>query len=273
LNEIFCSSGLCFFTLLIKVITIFDLNYKANLLFLYLKESTMLAGHYSTALIAHQKFPTGSLLYFLVVSQLQDLLWFTFHYLGLEPTSPSDGFDATLSNMYVDMLYSHDLIPQSVWFVIIFLVGKFLLKSNKVGLIGVALAAGHYILDFFSGHPHHIFGVDTHQVGLGLYETNVYLAISIEAIFCIIALWYFFSEEAKAGIQRTIANKAAIIGVFVFGISFMLSIATNSLREILGLPDFDLGFNTNVPTLILTYVGMIFYLNHFVPKFIGNTNG
>ncbi len=48
----------------------------------------MLAGHYATALIAHQKSPKGTLLYFLIASQLQDLAWFTLHYLGLEPTKP-----------------------------------------------------------------------------------------------------------------------------------------------------------------------------------------
>ena len=48
----------------------------------------MIAGHYATALVAHQKFPKGPLLFFLVVSQFQDLVWFVFHYLGLEPTTP-----------------------------------------------------------------------------------------------------------------------------------------------------------------------------------------
>ena len=47
----------------------------------------MLAGHYATALVAYQKYPKGTLLYFLIASQLQDLLWFTFHYLGLERTN------------------------------------------------------------------------------------------------------------------------------------------------------------------------------------------
>jgi len=50
----------------------------------------------------------------------------------------------------------------------------------------------------------------------------------------------------------------------------MLSIATTSFRELLGIPEFDMGFNSNVPTLILTYLGMIFYLNYFVPKFERN---
>ena len=120
----------------------------------------MLAGHYTTALIAHQKFPKGTLLYFLIASQLQDLLWFTFHYLGLEHTGPSDVFNATLSNMTVDMLYSHDLIPQLCWIFIIFLIGKLLFKDTKIGLAGAALVVGHFVLDFFSGHPHHIFGLE-----------------------------------------------------------------------------------------------------------------
>ena len=164
------------------------------------------------------------------------------------------------------MLYSHDVIPVLFWLVVVFLVGKFAFKETKVGLIAAALVLGHFILDFFSGHPHHIFGLDTASAGLGLYATNVYLAIGIEALFIIGTLWYFFNEEAKSGVKRTTKNKAAIIGLFVFGLGFMLSIATTSFRELLGIPELDLGFNTNMPTLILTYVAMMVYLNHFVPK-------
>ncbi|MFT6337751.1 MAG: hypothetical protein ACI86M_002333 [Saprospiraceae bacterium] len=232
----------------------------------------MLAGHFSTALVAHQKFPKGTLLYFLIVCQLQDLLWFVLHYLGLERTGPSDVFNTTLSNMTVDMLYSHDLIPQIFWLVIVFILGKVVFKSTKIGLVGSALVAGHFVLDFFSGHAHHVFGADTADVALGLYASNVYLAIAIEAVFCVGSLWYFFQQETKAGIQRASKNKAAIIGLFVFGIFFMLSIATTSFRELFGIPDFDFGFNSSVPTLIMTYLGMIFYLNYFVPQFNAKKN-
>jgi hypothetical protein len=227
----------------------------------------MLAGHFSTALVANQKFPKGTLLYFLIASQLQDLLWFVLHYVGLERTGPSDVLNTSLSNMTVDMLYSHDLVPQVFWFLVIFIIGKLSFKSTKIGLVGSALVAGHFVLDFFSGHPHHIFGADTADVALGLYATHIYLAIAIEAIFCVVALWYFFNQDAKNGVQRTQKNKAAIIGLFVFGIVFMLSIAKVSFRELFGIPEFNLGFNSNVPTLVMTYLGMIFYLNYFVPKF------
>ena len=227
----------------------------------------MLAGHFTTALIAKQKFPKGTLLYFLIISQLQDFLWFIFHYLGLEPTNPSDAFDATLSNMAVNMLYSHDLIPQLFWLTIVFVIGKFLFKSTQIGLVSMALVAVHFVLDFFSGHMHHFFGTDTMEAGLGLYASSPYLAIFIEAIFSVGALWYFFKEEAKTGIVRTIKNRVAIISVFVYGIIFMLLIATHSFRDLFSIPEFDLGFNTNIPTLIFTYGAMLYCLNYFMPKF------
>ncbi len=227
----------------------------------------MLAGHYTAALVAYQKFPKGTLLYFLIASQFQDLLWFTLHFLGLEYTGPNDVFDTTLSNMTVDMLYSHDLLPQILWLAIIFFVGKAVFMSTKIGFAGALIAASHFILDIFSGHPHHIFGAETQNIALGLYATNVYLAIAIEAVFCAVMLWYFFKQDTKNGVQRTSKNKTAIIGLFAFGIVFMLSIATKSFRELLGIPEFDLGFNSNVPTLVITYVAMIFYLKYFLPKF------
>ena len=228
----------------------------------------MLAGHFTTALIAKQKFPKGTLLYFLIISQLQDFLWFAFHYLGLEPTNPSDALDATLSNMMVDMLYSHDLIPQLLWLIIVFVLGKLLFKNTKIGLVSMALVSIHFGLDFFSGHMHHLFGADTLETGLGLYASNPYLAILIEAVFSVVTLWYFFKEETKKGIFRTTKNKIAIISVFAYGIIFVLLIAIKSFRELFDIPEFDLGFNSIIPTLIFTYGAMLYCLNYFVPKFI-----
>ena len=232
----------------------------------------MLAGHFTTALIAKQKFPKGMLLYFLIISQLQDLLWFTFHYLGLEHTNPIDAFDATLSNMAVDMLYSHDLMPLLIWLPLVFLIGKFLFKSTQIGIVSMVIVLSHFVLDYFSGHMHHLFGADTMEAGLGLYASSPYIAIAIEAVFSIVALWYFFSQEAKKGIIRTMKNRIAIISVFAYGIIFMLLIAKSSFRELLNIPEFDLGFNTNMPTLIFTYGAMLYCLNYFVPKFTTSKN-
>ena len=227
----------------------------------------MLAGHFTTALIAKQKFPKASLLYFLIISQLQDFLWFVFHYLGLEPTNPSDAFDASLINMSVDMVYSHDLLPLLVWLIIGFTLGKLLFKSTQIGLVSMVLVLIHFVLDFFSGHIHHVFGAETMELGFGLYASNPYLAVATEALFSIVALWYYFKEEAKMGNRRLQSNKIAIISVFAYGIVFMLLIATHSFRELFDLPVFDLGFNTNIPTLIFTYGAMLYCLHYFVSKY------
>jgi hypothetical protein len=227
----------------------------------------MIAAHYATALIAHQKFPKGTLLFFLIISQFQDVLWFLLHYLGLEPTTPTDVFDATISNMAVTMVYSHHVVPQLIWAIVVFILGKFLFKSTTIGLVALTLFIGHFVLDFFSGHAHYVFGEDTHQVGLGLYATNAYLAILIEAIFIAATLWYYFRTETKMGIVRTAKNRAVIIGLFVYGIVFMLSIATVSFRELLSLPTFEFGFNTTMPMIIFTYVVMMVVLYRIVPQY------
>ena len=226
----------------------------------------MIAGHYTTALIAHQKFPKGTLLFFLAVSQFQDICWFIFYYLGLEPTGPIDVFDATIANMTVSMMYSHHLLPQVIWAAVVFLLGRILFKSTTIGLVALALFVGHITLDFFSGHGHHLFGANSVAIGLGLYAKNAYLAILIEAAFMVAALTYYFRGEAKAGVVRTTKNRATIIGVFVYGIVFMLSIATVSFRDLFGLPILNLAFNTTVPTIIFTYIAMTAVLYRAVPK-------
>jgi len=230
----------------------------------------MLVGHFSTALVAHQKFPAGSLLYFLVISQLQDILWMVLHYAGLEVTTPTDVLDTTLQGMTVNMLYSHDLLPQIFWMAVAFVIGRVLFKSNVVGAVGAAIVLGHFVLDLVSGHPHHVFGTDSANISLGLYVSNVYLAIGIEAVFTAIVMAYFFSQEKKRGIQRTSGNKKSIIGVFVFGIVFMLSIGTTSVRDWFGIPPMDLGIATTIPNLIFTYGALLLVLLYLVPKKTGH---
>jgi hypothetical protein len=221
----------------------------------------MLAGHYATGLIAHQQFPKGTLLFFLIVSQLQDLLWFVFHYLGLEPTTPTDVFNATVENLTVMMTYSHHAIPQLFWASAVFIIGRILFKSTTIGFAAMALFLVHFILDVFSGHAHHVFGAETQQVSFGLYASNIYLAIFIEVIFVVAALWFYFRQEKKAKVDRTSMNKAVIIGVFVYAILFLLVIATSSVRQLISLPEFDLEFNTSVPTLAITYAVLIWVLH------------
>jgi hypothetical protein len=65
---------------------------------------------------------------------------------------------------------------------------------------------------------------------------------------------------------RSGKHRAAVIGVFVYGIVFMLSIASVSFRDLFGIPLVDFGFNTIVPTIILTYIAMMAVLYLAIPK-------
>lgn len=227
----------------------------------------MLTGHFSTALIAHQKIPQkGALTFFLIASQLQDLLWLSFHYLGLEPTVPADLLNVTLMNITVDMVYSHDLLPQLLWMVITFLIGRLLFKKNSIAIAGALLVPGHYLLDLISGYPHHVFGGDSHVVGLGLYYSNVYLAILIEALFTGIVLAYYFIVDSKKSQPRNQKNRLQIAGLFVFGIVFLLTIGSVSFRQWFNIPEIDAPFNTTMLSLVFTYLPMIVYLQYFVGR-------
>ena len=165
-------------------------------------------------------------------------------------------------------MYSHHLIPQFIWAAVAFLIGKVLFKRTTIGLTAMALFVSHIILDFFSGHGHHLFGANTVAIGLGLYAKNAYLAILIEAVFIVTAIANYFRIETNAGVVRTNKSRAVIIGVFAYGIFFLLSVATVSFRDLLGIPAFNLAFNTTVPTIMLTYIALAAVLCWVVPKIV-----
>lgn len=229
----------------------------------------MLAGHFVTAMVAHQKLPArkGLLLFLLIASQLPDLLWFLFHYLGLEVTRPDDFLDINLQTLQVDMTYSHDLVPMFGWMFLLYVVGRLFFQSQAVGLAAALLHFVHILVDDLAGLPHFVFGPDSMSVGFPLYHTAPYLSKLIEAVFSAVLLYYFFSQERKMNVARSTGNKAAIIGLFVFNIVLVLCVADNSLRELFGIPEFEITLTPAVPSMIVSYAAMTWYLHYF----LGNT--
>lgn len=226
----------------------------------------MLVGHYTTALIANQKVPKGSLLYFLVLSQLPDLLWIVFHYLGLEETTPDNISAVSLDTLMVDMIYSHDLLPILIWMLLAFIVGRIVFKDKKVGIAGSILIGVHALVDYIGGYPHSVFGPDTISVGTGLYYSHPYLAVAFEALFTIAVLVWFFNNEKDMEVKRTINNKRGIIGIFAFGVLFMFSVADLSPAEAFGFDPPDFLTNSAIPSLLVTYLLFIYLINKFVKK-------
>lgn len=225
----------------------------------------MLAGHYATALVAQQRapsrqFPAYLLAWYLAVSQLPDLLWLVFHTLGLEPTRPTDLLDVTLQDLSVDMMFSHDVVPIVGWAVLFGILGAVVFRERCVGLATVALAGLHALTDYLGCYPHHVLGPETPVVGTGLYLTLPYLGIALEAVYIVFFVGWFLRDERRRGVVRSPGNRRAIIGLFVFNLAFLASIAVTSMREWFGLPEFALPFNTTIPSLVVTYVLMGVFL-------------
>ena len=217
----------------------------------------MLAGHYATALVAKQHAPGGAITYYLVASQLPDLLWLLFHFLGLEPTTPTHPMDVSLKAIAVDMTYSHDLLPTLGWVVLVTLAGRALFKGWRPALVGGLLLVAHAVTDYVGGFPHHVFGPDSHEVGTGLYLTAPYLAVALEGVFTLAMIAWAVRTDTKAGMRRSRGTWRAWIGVFGGGLAFMFLSADMSLAELTGLEPPPAMDGLAVPVLVTTYVAMI----------------
>ena len=220
----------------------------------------MLAGHFTTAILAKQRVPAGHFGFYLVASQLPDLLWLVFHYLGLEPTTPDNFMVVTLTSLEADMTYSHDLLPLPVWAVLTLLVGRGLFGSWRPGWAGAVLVLVHGLTDFVGGFEHFVFGPDSQVVATGLYGTAPYLAITLEVIFIVVTMAWVIRTDAKNGVHRSRATWITWAAVFGGGVAFMYATATHSFADLVGAAPNPAFAGTAVPTLAVTYVGMLLAL-------------
>ena len=228
----------------------------------------MMAGHYATALVANERLGMLSgnvvngrtLFYFLIASQLPDLLWVMFHFVGIESTAPDSVLDMTLKSLTVDMMYSHDLVPSFLWTILVAASGWALFRSKAVGFAGGILVLVHVACDYVAGYPHHVFGTDSPSIGFAAYHSVTLQAVAWEGLFTTAVLIYFFHRERRRGIQRSRANRIVILGLFVFNVAFLASFATTSMRQWFGLGNLDNTFTAMLPNMLATYWGMIIVL-------------
>ena len=220
----------------------------------------MLAGHFTTALIAKQHAPSAPIAYFLVASQLPDLLWLVFHYAGLEPTGPDNFMEVSLDTMEATMTYSHDLLPTLGWIALTVLVGRTLSGAWRPGLFGGAIVVVHALTDYLGGYPHHVFGPDSHAVGTGMYYSSPYLAVSLELLFIVVTMAWVVHTDRRAGVRRSSGTWRAWAAVFGGGIAFLYASADISLVELLGIEAPTSLSGSTVPVLGGTYVAMLLAL-------------
>lgn len=217
----------------------------------------MLAGHYATALVAKQHLPKGPIAYFLLASQLPDVLWCAFHFAGIEHTEPGNPMLASLDTMTVNMTYSHDALPMLGWILLTLVVGRMLSGGWRVGLAGAALVLVHTLTDNIAGHPHHVFGPESPSVATGLYQTAPYVAVGLEFLFTVSVMAWVFWTDRREGVQRSRGTLIAWAAVFGGGLAFMASSADLSMVEVTGLAPLPSLDSAMMPMLVLSYGAML----------------
>ena len=215
----------------------------------------MLTGHLTTAIAAKQHAPRGHIAYYLVASQLPDLLWLAvFYWVGLEPTQPDNLMVLSLDNLEAELTYSHDLLPMLGWIALTIGGGRGLFGRWRPGLIGGALVVLHALTDYVAGYPHNVFGPETHSVGTGLYYSAPYLAVAFEAVFTLAVMTWVVRADARAGVVRSRGTWAVWALVFGGGLAFLLMSADLSMVEMTGLEPLDAMAGSTVPVMVITYL-------------------
>ena len=190
----------------------------------------MIIGHYATALIPYSKCSHISLWFFLFIANFPDFLWLFLAILNIEAPIPSSMFEASFSNIQVEMTYSHDLIPVIILTCIISFFVFVYFRNKAVALWSAILVILHFFADFISGFHHHIFGIDSPTLGLGFYHANPYLAIFIESGFGAFFVLMFSKLERKQ--ERFISRKKlfALYAIFIIGPLLYLPMAKTPLN-------------------------------------------
>src|SRR4029450_9259525 len=134
----------------------------------------MFVGHYAVGLAAKPTAPKVSLAILFLSAVLADALWIVFFTAGLEQVVIEPGIMATNSLNLVSVPFSHGLVMDVVWAVVLAGIYFGAGRGWRGAWMIVAVVLSHWILDVVSHRPDMPLapGGDL-RFGLGLYNSRV----------------------------------------------------------------------------------------------------
>ncbi len=195
----------------------------------------MIVGHYATALVATEKAPRAPFWWLLVASNLPDFVWFVLMLLGIEKMEPTSMFEATLSNLQIDMTYSHDLLPLLGWAVGTGLFAFVIWRDVPTAIWSAILVAFHEVCDLVSGFYHYVYTPESQRIGLGLYTNAPELALAIEVALGVACVWWFVRSRASRGAPVSSWGKRWLYGLVIVGPLSQLGTTRTPMSELLGM--------------------------------------
>jgi hypothetical protein len=193
----------------------------------------MIVGHYATALVATEKAPRAPFWWLLIASNIADFVMLLLVVVGIEKMEPSSMFEATLSNLRVDMTYSHDVLPALGWTVGVGLLAFVIWRDVPTAIWSAILVAFHEVCDLVSGFHHYIYGPETTRVGLALYTNAPELALAIEVALGVACVWWFARSRSGRGMPVSSWGKRWLYGIVILGPLAQLGTARTSLSDLL----------------------------------------
>ncbi len=194
----------------------------------------MVMGHFATALVPYQKSsgnPKASFWLFLLAAQFLDFLMLGFMAVGMETVSPENFFDASFAGMQTNMLYSHNLVPVTIWALGFTAVIYAVIRDVTVSLWCFALIVFHELCDLVVGFEHNLTNADSLAVGMKLYTVAPVAGLLIEVAMCAGLVWWFARQRANAGQTLSPRAKRGLYLVLVGGTLATMPIATQSITQ------------------------------------------
>jgi hypothetical protein len=166
----------------------------------------MLIGHYAAALTLSRTRPSLRLWHLFVATQLVDLGWAVFIWLGIEHARIVPRFTPSNDLDLYDMPYTHSVVATVVWSGLAFLVWRFVRRGRtRTGdALVIALAvASHFVLDLIV-HVRDlpVLSAQGTKLGFGLWQHFASALLLETSLVAAAALFWWWPRRATPHARR-----------------------------------------------------------------------
>lgn len=170
----------------------------------------MIPGHLASTLVAKRYNPKMPWWMLIAAALFIDIVMFSLIALGIEKMIPVPGHEGpTLAGAMIETTFSHDLIPQVFWVILVGGLVYLLTRSRRFALVAMALTFVHYLSDLVSGYGHFVYGPDSQAMGTDWYRENLLAAVSFEALFGIVCVYLYVRNR-----EMTMTRRTALFGFY-----------------------------------------------------------
>jgi membrane-bound metal-dependent hydrolase YbcI (DUF457 family) len=178
----------------------------------------MLAGHYSTALLAKAVEPRLPLWLLMLAVQMIDVLWASFILLGIEHLRIDPSLASNPLDLY-DMPYTHSLVGALFWAGLAGAGVYLWLRRPLAAFVTGGAVASHWLLDFLVHRQDLLLWHGSRKFGLALWNRPV-AAFLLEAVLLAGSAWVLLRARGPAAQPIRKGVIALVVGLLALQLFF-----------------------------------------------------